>query len=445
MKRIIENLCLLIFISITVTNCKQVDNSHLINGASIQHYCEQKLTDVIVYDIFSPPVSSRIYAYSNLAFYEAIRFADTSNPSILQKLKGFKQIPSPAVNQMYNYDLAAIVAFMKVAKQLVFSKDSITNASEKILAQYKYLEKSIFQRSIAFGDTIGEIILHRASNDHYKLTRGMPRFSVFKEKGKWTQTPPDYADAIEPNWNKIQPLLMDSAAQFAPPAPPAYNLTKSSDYYKELKEVYEVSKHISKEQDTIAHYWDDNSLVSEHKGHLTYSNKKTTPVGHWMGIVAILTGSKVSDKIATARVYALSACAIFDAFISCWDEKYRSKTVRPITVIREIMEPEWNALLQTPPFPEYTSGHSVISAAAASVLTNVYGKNYAFRDTTEKQYLGMERSFVSIEAAANEAGISRLYGGIHFRAAIRNGKEQGEKIGSLYNTTFINQKSRNSQ
>jgi hypothetical protein len=114
MKRIIENLCLLIFISITVTNCKQVDNSHLINGASIQHYCEQKLTDVIVYDIFSPPVSSRIYAYSNLAFYEAIRFADTSNPSILQKLKGFKQIPSPAVNQMYNYDLAAIVAFMKV-------------------------------------------------------------------------------------------------------------------------------------------------------------------------------------------------------------------------------------------------------------------------------------------------------------------------------------------
>jgi hypothetical protein len=102
------------------------------------------------------------------------------------------------------------------------------------------------------------------------------------------------------------------------------------------------------------------------------------------------------------------------------------------------MESEWNALLQTPPFPEYTSGHSVISAAAATVLTNQFGKNYAFRDTTEKQYLGMERSFASIEEASNEAGISRLYGGIHFRSAIKQGKEQGEKIGALYNTVFIN-------
>lgn len=438
MKRIIENLWVLVLISITATNCKQVDNSNQITGPAIQHYCEQKLTDVIVYDIFSPPVSSRIYAYSNLAFYEAIRFSDTSNPSIIQKLKGFEQITSPDITQIYNYDLAAIVAFMKVAKTLVFSKDSILNARENILAQYKYLEESVFKRSIALGDTIGGVILQRASSDHYKLTRGMPRYSVFKEKGKWTQTPPDYADAIEPNWNKIQPLLMDSAAQFAPPAPPAYNLTKSSEYYKELKEVYEVSKHITKEQDTIAHYWDDNSLVSEHKGHLTISTKKTTPVGHWMGIVAILTGSKAADKILSARVYALSSCAIFDAFISCWDEKYRSKTVRPITVIRETMESEWNALLQTPPFPEYTSGHSVISAAAATVLTNQFGKNYAFRDTTEKQYLGMERSFVSIEEASNEAGISRLYGGIHFRSAIKQGKEQGEKIGALYNTVFIN-------
>jgi len=438
MKKIIENLWVLVIISITVTKCKQADNSNQITGSSLQHFCEQKLTDVIVYDIFSPPVSSRIYAYSNLAYYEAIRFADTSNHSIIQKLKGFKQIPSPDITQTYNYDLAAIIAFMKVAKTLVFSKDSIINASEKILAQYKYLEESIFQRSKALGDTIGGIILQRASNDHYKLTRGMPRYSVLKEMGKWTQTPPDYADAVEPNWNKIQPLLMDSAAQFAPPPPPAYNLSKSSEYYKELKEVYEVSKHISKDQDTIAHYWDDNSLVSEHKGHLTISTKKTTPVGHWMGIVAILTGTIAADKIFTARVYALSSCAIFDAFISCWDEKYRSKTLRPITVIRETMESEWNALLQTPPFPEYTSGHSVISAAAATVLTNQFGKNYAFRDTTERQYLGMERTFVSIEAAANEAGISRLYGGIHFSSAIKNGKLQGEKIGSLYNATFIN-------
>lgn len=439
MKKIINHCWLLVLMLLTTTNCKQVDNAKEITGPSIQHYCEQKLTDVIVYDIFSPPVAGRIYAYSNLAFYEAIRFTDTSNISIAAQLKGFKQIPSPIKNQLYNYDLAAIVAFMKVAKTLVFSKDSITNATTKILAQYNHLDEAVYQRSAAFGDTVAAIILQRASIDNYKLTRGMPRYSVFKEKGKWLQTPPDYADAVEPYWNKIQPLLMDTASQFAPPPPPAYDLTKSSVYYKELKEVYDVSKTISKEQDTIAHYWDDNALVSEHKGHLTYSNKKTTPVGHWIGIVAILSGIKNEDKILTARAYALSACAIFDAFISCWDEKYRSKTIRPITVIREIMESEWDALLQTPPFPEYTSGHSVISAAAATVLTNQFGQNHAFHDTTELQYLGMQRSFSSIEAASNEAGISRLYGGIHFRSAIEKGKEQGKKIGTLYNTVFINQ------
>ncbi|TAH09920.1 MAG: phosphatase PAP2 family protein [Sphingobacteriia bacterium] len=436
MKKIINHSCLLVLISLTIVQCKQADNSKEIVGPSIQHYCEQKLTDVIVYDIFSPPVASRIYAYSNLAFYEAIRFTDTSNHSIIAKLKGFKEIPAPASNQLYNYDLTAIVAFMKVAKTLVFSKDSIQVAKDKIMSQYKNIDEAVFQRSVAFGDTVGAIILQRASNDNYKLTRGMPRYSVFKEKGKWLQTPPDYADAVEPYWNKIQPLLMDTASQFTPPPPPPYDLTNSSVYYKELKEVYDVSKQLTKEQDTIAHYWDDNALVSEHKGHLTYSNKKTTPVGHWMGITAILSGTKAEDKMMTARAYALSASAIFDAFISCWDEKYRSKTIRPISVIRETMESEWNALLQTPPFPEYTSGHSVISAAAATVLTNEFGQDHAFHDTTELQYLGMERSFSSIEAASNEACISRLYGGIHFRSAIEKGKEQGKKIGYLYNNIF---------
>jgi hypothetical protein len=325
---------------------------------------------------------------------------------------------------------------MKVAKALVFSKDSINKAQEKLLTQFKSIDKSIYQRSFSFGDSIGSIVLQRAGTDNYKLTRGMPRYSVFKEKGKWLQTPPDYADAIEPYWYMIKPLLMDSASQFGPPPPPPYDLNKSSVYYKELKEVYDVSKQLTKEQDTIAHYWDDNPFVSEHKGHLTYANKKTTPVGHWMGIVAILSGTDNKDEILTARAYALSSSAVFDAFISCWDEKFRSKTIRPISVIRETLESEWNALLQTPPFPEYTSGHSVISASAATVLTKQFGENRAFHDTTELQYLGMQRSFTSIEAASDEAGISRLYGGIHFRSAIEKGKEQGKKIGYLYNNIF---------
>ena len=436
MKKILQIISAFGLIAFIFTGCNQNKHTNVLTGPAIQHYCVQQLTDVIVYDIFSPPVASRIYAYSNLAYYEALRNIDSNSKSITAQLKSFNPMPMPEKNQVYNFHLSASVAFMKVAKSLVFSKDSINKAQEKLLTQFNSVEKDVYQRSVNFGDSIGIIVLQRAATDNYKLTRGMPRYSVFKEKGKWLQTPPDYADAVEPYWNKIKPLLMDSASQFAPPAPPPYDLNKSSVYYKELKEVYDVSKQLTKEQDTIAHYWDDNPFVSEHKGHLTYANKKTTPIGHWMGIVAILSGNNTKDEMITARAYALTSAAIFDAFIACWDEKFRSKTIRPISVIRETMESEWNALLQTPPFPEYTSGHSVISASAATVLTHQFGENRTFHDTTELQYLGMERSFSSIEAASNEAGISRLYGGIHFRSAIEKGKDQGKKIGSLFNTVI---------
>jgi len=422
-----------ILLIIGLNSCKETTKQKPITGSAIQYYCVQKLTDVIVYDIFSPPVASRIYAYSNLAYYETLKFAFPNEESITSKLKGFSNIPPPQTTQTYNFELAASVAFMKVAKTLVFSKDSITNSTKVLLEQFSNIDQSEFDRSVNFGESVADIILKRAATDNYKITRGMPRYSVFKEIGKWQQTPPDYSDAVEPYWYKIQPLLMDSAAQFKLIPPPAYSLEKSSLYYKELKEVYDVSKSKTKEQDSIAYYWDDNPFVSEYKGHLTYANKKTTPVGHWMGITTILSGASNKNEMETAKTFALTSSAIFDAFIACWDEKYKSKMVRPITVIREHLESEWNAFLQTPPFPEYTSEHSVISAAAATVLTKAYGDNFAFNDTTELQYLGMKRSFKSIEAASDEAGISRLYGGIHYRSAIDKGKEQGNQVGLLYN------------
>ena len=109
---------------------------------------------------------------------------------------------------------------------------------------------------------------------------------------------------------------------------------------------------------------------------------------------------------------------------------------RPITIIRKLINPNWNAYLQTPPFPEYTSGHSVISSAAASVLTNILGNNISFVDSTEYKYLGLIKSFPSIDSAANQAGVSRIYGGIHYRSAVENGKQHGKKIGELYNEIF---------
>ncbi len=418
-------------------SCKQKKQSLSIDVSHVQHQCVHRLTDVIVYDIFTPPVAGRIYAYSNLAYYEALRFKNSNSTSITTQLKGFEPMPLPEKNKQYDYTLAAVKSFFKVARALTFSKDSFSVTESTILKTFENaIDGDVYKNSLAFGDTIAGIILKRAADDNYKKTRGMPKYSVFKDAGKWEQTPPDYSDAVEPYWKLIKPLLLASAAQFKPAPPPVYDLNKTSNYYKELMEVYTVSKQISASQDTIAHYWDDNPFVTEHKGHFMFATKKTTPGGHWMGIISILCKQAKADEIKTARVYALTSSAIFDGFISCWDEKYRSRMVRPITVIREYIEANWTSFLQTPPFPEYTSGHSVITAAAATVLTQLFGENISFHDTTELEYLGLQRSFLSIKQAADEAGISRLYGGIHCRSAIEEGKKQGQQVGNLYIDIF---------
>jgi hypothetical protein len=127
----------------------------------------------------------------------------------------------------------------------------------------------------------------------------------------------------------------------------------------------------------------------------------------------------------------MTAVAMYDAFISCWDEKFRSEYIRPVTAINEFADRNWQPLLQTPPFPEYTSGHSVVSSAVATVLTKQFGENFAFTDDYELPYIGIQRSFPSFIKASEEACVSRLYGGIHFRSAIENGKSQGRNLGGF--------------
>ncbi len=437
MKKPILNFLLVVLLFALFSSCKQKKNNLTIDVTAIQHQCVKRLTDVIVYDIFSPPVASRIYAYSNLAFYEALRFKERGNNSLLPKLKDFETIPEPEKNKQHDYTLAAVKSFFKVAKALTFSKDSLIKTENQLLKEFENTtDDKVYTNSIALGDSIASVILKRAAADNYKKTRGMAKYSVFKEVGKWQQTPPDYSDAVEPNWRMIKPMLLDSASQFRPAPAPPFDLNKKSNYFKELMEVYNMSKQISPSQDTIAMYWDDNPFVSSHQGHLMFATKKTTPGGHWMGIISILCRQTNTTAIKVAKIYALTSCAILDGFISCWDEKYSSLMLRPITVIRENIESEWNSLLQTPPFPEYTSGHSVITASAATVLTNLIGENISFHDTTELEYLGLQRSFTSIQQAADEAAISRLYGGIHFRSAIDEGKKQGQQVGQLYNRVF---------
>ncbi len=421
-----------ITILIVCIGCRQKAEP-LLDDKEILHQNQDQLTQVIIYDVFTPPVASRIYVYSSLASYEAIRFSKEGAVSIAEKLKGFGKMPQPEKGKEYNYTLAATKAFFTVVRNVrVFSVDSLKSYEESVFNNFKEnLDDSIYQRSVALGDTIGKVILARAKSDGYLISRGKAKHLGSNEPGKWRPTPPDYMDGVEWCWNTMKPMALDSASQFMPPRPPLFSTDTNSVFFKQVKEVYSINKNLTEEQKLIARYWDDNPFVMEHSGHLMFANKKITPGGHWMGIAAIAAKQTNADPVKIAQTYALTAIALYDAFISCWDEKYRSNFIRPVTVINENIEQTWTPFLQTPPFPEYTSGHSTITRSAATVLTQLYGEHFAFQDTSDLRYIGLQRHFDSFVQAADEASISRVYGGIHYRISVDEGANAGRKVGEL--------------
>lgn len=393
---------------------------------------QQRLTDLIIYDVFTPPVAARIYAYTSLAAYEAMRFAKPGYPSLATQLKGFAPMPLPEKGKKYNYMLAASKAFFTVAYKVTFSIDTLKKFEAILIENFKkQLDTTTFTNSMMYGESVGKKILERAAFDNYPQTRGKPRFVGSHEPGKWRPTPPDYLDAVEACWGTMKCFVLDTSTQFMPPRPPAYSMDKKSLFYKNAIEVYDIGKSLTEDQKNIASYWDDNPFVIEHSGHMMFANKKITPGGHWMGIASVACKKSKADEVRTAQIFALTAIALMEGFISCWDEKYRSQVIRPVTVINEFVDAKWSPFLQTPPFPEYTSGHSAISASAATVLTKLFGDNFSFHDDSDKEYIGMEKDFSSFYEAANEVSISRVYGGIHYRSGIEAGAAEGKKVGSF--------------
>jgi hypothetical protein len=373
-----------------------------------------------------------------LAAYEVVRFMDADKPSIAAAMHGFPAMPQPDKNKKYNYLLAATKAYFTVAQKVTFSTDTLKKYEASVYDDFKsLLDEQTYHNSIVFGENVGKAILERTTIDNYKQTRGMSKFLGSEEQGKWRPTPPDYLDAAEPHWFRIKPLVLDSASQVKCPPPPFFNLDKKSEFYKSVNEVHSITTKLTDEERNIARYWDDNPFVMEHNGHLMYGNKKITPVGHWMGITAIACKKKGANAVETAQAYALTSVAIFDAIISCWKTKYQYQHIRPVTVINEFIDPGWQPFLQTPPFPEHPSGHSAISAAAATVLTKCLGDGFSFEDTSDLEYIGMKRNFESFLQAANEASISRVYGGIHYRTGVEAGAVQGKQVGELVIDQFL--------
>ncbi|MEO0525865.1 MAG: vanadium-dependent haloperoxidase [Bacteroidota bacterium] len=433
MKKIIR----LLGIALLISSCNSKEQESITISPEDYHTSVDKVTEVMIHDIFSPPVASRIFVYPNIAAYEIIAQANEEYLSLAGQVHGLSAVPKMDSTLNINPKLAALIAHMDVSKELIFSEDRIITLRDSLYTAWKNTNEAQFKASQTYGLKVADHIKNWLSKDNYSQTRTMPKFTVLTEdESRWQPTPPSYMDGIEPHWNKIRSFTLDSADQFKPLPPPPFSMEKGSDFYKELREVYDISMEITSKGDEseeieIAQFWDCNPYVSTTRGHLMFATKKITPGAHWIGITKIASRKTNSDFDTTVFAYTKTSIAIADAFISCWDEKYRSNLIRPETLINQHIDENWQPILQTPPFPEYTSGHSVVSGAAATALTDVFGDNFAFDDDTEVAYGLPIRSFTSFNKAADEAAISRMYGGIHYRAAVEVGVKQGRDLGAF--------------
>ena len=430
-----SNICLLGTLFILFISCKK--EKHIEVTTEEYHESIENVTQIMIHDIFSPPVASRIFVYPNIAAFEIIAQNSKTYTSLQNQIKGLDSIPVLDPKSGVNQPLAALIAHMEVSKQLVFSEELVEKFRDSLYKKWQDENSDEFEISKEYGLKVAERVKKWMGKDNYKQTRTLSKFSVYaNQPGRWQPTPPAYMDAIEPHWREIRTLVMDSASQFKPVPPAPFSLVKSSPFFKQVQEVYDISLEMIKKGDSsneikIAQFWDCNPYVTVSQGHMVFAKKKITPGAHWMGITKIACKKSNADFNKTVYAYTKTSIGIFESFISCWDEKFRSNVVRPETVINQNIDEKWKPLLQTPPFPEYTSGHSVVSTSSSTILTSIFGEDFAYTDDTELPFGLPERKYKSFTEASEEAAVSRFYGGIHYRASIENGSTQGKRVGDL--------------
>lgn len=408
-----------------------------LDGATLVHQWNRTTIETIMEDGFGPPIAARIHAYLNLAGYQAAYAGSPGYRSLVGVLNGFTTCPSPTAGAAYDWRVAAVAAYQTAAKKLVYRihmTDSL--AKEQFAALSAEVPSDVFERSKQFGVGVGQAINDYAKTDNYTRTQGLPDWEWPKCDSCWEPTPPNFGKPLSPYCGDVRTIALTSKSQFPVPPHIPFSNERGSEFWKAAVEVADVTKNLTAEQRAIAYHWNDNPVVTEYHGHFIFNSRQISPGGHWMNIAMTALKQEQAPMIRCMEVYSLTAFSLFDGFTACWAEKFRLNLIRPVTYINRYMDPKWEPLLQTPPFPEHASGHSTITAAAAEVLTHFFGDRFAFVDDTEIEFALPTRSFTSFRQAAQEASISRLYGGIHYRRGCDAGNEHGTMIGRYIVTTI---------
>lgn len=388
-------------------------------------------TEMMVHDVSNPPLASRFYAYTCLAGYAAVSGYQDSLKQLFSDINDFPDLQLKP-DAKSNESLSAVLAMAEASSLIQPSGNMMQSWKQRFMDSLKKngWQDDVVDASHQYAVEVAGQIRQFAMADGYKKLSNFPRYAPKKSDSSWYATPPGYFPAVEPYFFRIRPFFLDttSLSAFAIPPPVPYNNQQGSAFYTLVKEVYDADK--QKRNLETAAFWDCNPFALSENGHLLIGMKKISPGAHWMGISEIACRQSKLDFKQTISIQTMLSMSLMDAFWLCWREKYRTERVRPETVIRKLIDPQWKPFLQTPPFPEYPSGHSVISATAATILTHYLGDSLSYTDTVERRYGIPDRTFSSFNAAATEAGISRFYGGIHFKDAIENGQLLGSKTGN---------------
>ena len=385
----------------------------------------------------SPPVAARTLGYLGLGLYESMLAGMPGQRSFAGQLSELDSLPAAQPDEPLHWPTVANATMGALTRML------LPNAPPDWMARFDTLERNmavgpaqadfdpaerspeVIIRSETHGRLLAMALMTWARTDGGHDVLGARRVRLDggyvspSGTGAWVATPPRFQRPLLPNWGSNRPFIAAAVQRCAPAGPPPASEAAGSAFYKEADEVRRISQQPTEEQRRIALYWSDDPI------------KTPTPAGHWVWILTDLLRDRRTDLASASEQYARMGMALSDAFVATWKVKYEVNLMRPVTYIQAAFDANWvPPMMETPPFPEYPSGHSVQSGAAAAILESFYGADTAFEDRTHNDRGWGPRRFKSFRAAADEAAVSRLYAGIHFRSAVEHGAVQGRCIGA---------------
>jgi hypothetical protein len=365
------------------------------------------------------------FGYIGIGLYESVRYGIKNSVSLSTKLYQMPEMPARENNNGYNWQVSANAAMASMVRSFYTgltpannaSIDSLENAYNQKLSLEE--ESTSFDRSQAFGRAIATAIYNwyktdnlNATNNGYVLPPPVP--------GAWVPTPPAFVPLpVNPFIGTARTYLASNLSGIAPAFPAAYSEDPNSDFYKIVKNVYDVSLALTTEQKNIALFWVDQGNGTGY-----------TPPGHDMSIVTQALEQTHSSLGTAAEAYAKAGIAERDATIVCFRSKYAYNLIRPVSYIRKLISPNWSSFIPTPPHPEYPAAHAFVTGSVMQAVTRVLGDDVSVTDHTYDFRGWAPRTFTNIFAAGEEAGISRLYGGIHYLPSINTGLSLAQDLGN---------------